>query len=1092
MPDDQQGQAAHDYAQAFLDRKNTDPPPVAATPAATPVPSPAITAPPATADFAQRFLDRNKNPAAPAKIEQPPEPTGSVLTRSILGSGFRKSLESVIPEAGKSDSWMSRFLSTGYKDLPVGFMDFITSPAGIGLVALHTVPQTRGIAALADIGITAYAGKQVADASKAFSADRSPENAAHLVSALAGVAGGLKAAKEANASSFQAGKEAFASAVDKRAAQEVGRKQTVQDLRETAPFTEEGDAPPTATGVLGAKTAKLSKIADPTGDSAIKTFWNKSLDTLHQIPVLGDVARAVIRPPAPELIKISQDLVGDRLEFEAGVKFEVNSALHVIDKVVPPEDLTVFKESPDGKIEPSNKLAAVIQGTVSPEEAKLSPEATKAAEVYRKLNVQSANLLKKFYGDDLELADPDSYLTQIWEMPKDRGLDTTNGRAAYGMMRDRFLKKKTFEDYETGIAAGWKPKYNNINDIIRVRWNYISRAIANQRFANTLHEMGAVATKAQKDALGLDNWVELNDVPALYKAAYESTEQFTKQVRGEDVKVERSYYRYQPVYAHPQMALAAKAVFARGLQSPTAIALENMRSVGKRLNLLGSIFHNWAITEQSQGLTAGSKGVMAGLKQWWFTDPEVYKGARTGIAEVTGRGPKDDMPIFRLNDEVVRDSLAHGMRPEIPDAELATRSFLRSLGADGPTWKRAVTAPIRAVGHITHVLDRSLWDFYLPANMVHSYELGVSSALERLGEHNALPPANQSAPRSLDALMGTLDKIDLREGLTGKSENAQVRAVKRAVADQINDAYGAISWQKMLVHPSVARMASWLMLAPGWKLANFRVYTQAFEGALGWEMAKNYAIGAGLTWFISMQAGNWITSSLFKNKDKDGKQQAHFTWDNPGSPFKIGKFDTGLTSNSFAIAAGYKPNGSEQYINWGKGLVDPFHAASDPFAWGMGALSSPLQALGTALYGVDPVTGYQYINHYDTKTKQNLDRVEILANSLLPFAWKEPLKAIEDKRFNQIYPMPGAASTLFSVAGLPTRQGINYDKAKQAFISAMREGDPEAGMMILKYAQASNLKASVIVQEWNKYQATERKKDQPMPQVFTITGQEKK
>jgi hypothetical protein len=1012
-------------------------------------------------DFGSSF-DRylKKDSAASPPPERPAKTTGSFLTKSVLtigggkgfseryeDSGFRKALEAIIPESVRQShegDYISRFLAETYKAAP-GALDFMTSPAGIGLITLHVTPQTRRFAPILDYGFTAFAGKQAVDALKAYRDDPRPENLSHVVVALAQAYSGVKGAKTIEKIEAPAAAARLKESVGERAKSEVGRREAVERLKSTAPYTEEGDKPPSATKILESKVDVLNEIAAPKG------FWEKKLklDAVHQTPIVGDVAR-MLHIKTPELVSISKDFVEDRAAFESENKFRVESVLHPIKESVPAEERTIYKMGADGKPEPTNQMAAVIQGTAP--KSSLSPKGQQAVEVIQKLNHESANLLKQYYGNDLQLADPNEYLTQIWEMPN-RG--TPAGRAAQTLMHDRFLKQKVFEDYEAGIKAGWVPKYNDVLDVVRVRWNYLTRVIANQRMANTLNDIGAVATEQQKNALHLDDWVKLDDAPALNRAAFQASEEEIKQIRGKDVRIEKSFYRYQPVYVHPQMAMAAKAIFGSRFNSPAFKTIDQVRSFGKRLNLYGSLFHNWAITEQSQAMTASTSGALKGLTRWWFADPEIYKGARTGIAEVIGKGKGDELPIFRLNSDFVRDMLHHGVRLEIDDAERSSRNFMQNMGKDQTGWKKAVTAPIRAMGHMNHVIEKSLWDFYLPANMAHSYESGVSSMIER------------AQPRT----------------------PAEVTAIKRAVAAQVNDAYGAISWEKMLVNPKVAQMMNWIFLAPGWKISNLRVFTQAFEGSLGREVATNYARGAALTWFLSMQVGSYLSSSIFKNKDKNGKEGGHFTWDNPGVPIRFGSHDTGLTSNSFAIPMGYMPNGSERYVNWGKGLTDPVKLAMDPHDWMMNALSGPVQAAGAAAYGVDPVTGFEYVDKYGTPLQKNIQRMELALPMFVPFSARDPIRAINDKRFSQLYPMPGGASMLFNVAGLPTRQGLSYTRAKEAYISAMKSNDIEAANIILKVADSNKLSPRAIIQEWRKYLGTQRKRAQPLPEVYNVKGQ---
>lgn len=987
---------------------------------------------------------------------------GGSFADKYQGSGLQKSLESILPESAKGDkTYVGRVLARMYTAAPES-IDFITSPAGIGLMALHAVPQARGAAALADLGLTVYGGAQTLKAASAFYDDPSAENMADLGVAMAQTWLSRKAMTGADAAHAPVKTADLVANVDREVRGKLSRTIT----KEKAKLA--GEAPDPLTGKplspadkLAKKVAVLDSSASKTPtvtraakeyvssggpaskDIGAKRVWESVVAKTANTPILGDVTRAFMSPRMPELMEISKDIVQDRAINESIAKHKFNTVMHAFEETVPPEELKIYDVDPNGKIVPSDKIAAAIQGTGGVKLAGLSKHGQALVSRIRSINQENATLLKKFGNEGL--IDPDQYLTQIWDFGTDG--NSPNAKAGKAIMRDRFLNKRVIDDYETGIKLGLKPKYNNVIDVMKVRQNYLIRAMENQRAASVFSDMGGIASEDQVKKLGLHDWIKLDDVAALSKAVY----------RGSEQGGSKQFFSYQPVWAHPQMAPALRGMFGKAA-IPDMRTLESIRSIGKHLNLMGSLFHQWAITEQSQALTAGNQGVVPGLKQWWFTNPEIYKGAQRGLVEVIGKGSKTDLPIFRLDQGMVDGALRSGVHLDtaIIDAESGTRNHLRNFGKDEVGWKNAVTAPIRALGHANHILERSLWDYYMPSQMINSFEMVKNSYLDRLG--------SSASPE-------------------------RVAAVERQVAEQINNAYGAIKWEEMLVSPTTSRLLNWVFLAPGWKVSNFRVFTDGLKGGLGADMALNYARGAAITWFISAQVGNFLSTALLGNKDKDGKTGGHFTWKNAGLPFKINGWDTGLTNNSFGLVAGYKPNGSERVINWGKGFLEPFHAASDPFAWFMGSTSAPVRAVGSAIYGVDPVTGYEFVDREDSKTKQWMERVDQVLPLFLPFVARDPLRAITDPKFRQIYPLPGGYDTLFNLAGLPTRQGVNYDLAKKMYISAKEDGDEQAATQVLAYMRASKLNPIVAMREYQKRQGTKRKKDQPMKTVYSITGE---
>src|SRR5882672_4427873 len=108
--------------------------------------------------------------ATPTKQEQPQPPvtqksSSGFLTTSVLkpvfgksaseaygGSSLQKAMEGIVPESkggGDSQTFISKFLAEAYHAMPES-LDFITSPAGLGLMALHTIPYARAVAPAVD------------------------------------------------------------------------------------------------------------------------------------------------------------------------------------------------------------------------------------------------------------------------------------------------------------------------------------------------------------------------------------------------------------------------------------------------------------------------------------------------------------------------------------------------------------------------------------------------------------------------------------------------------------------------------------------------------------------------------------------------------------------------------------------------------------------------------------------------------------------------------------------------------------------------------------------------------------------------------
>lgn len=1035
--------------------------------------------------------------------------TGTSPSEWFQNTEFNKKLESIFPSevVGNNKNFTGRFLKEAMKFGP-GMADFLTSGPGLATLGLNFgaryASPLRPVAAAVDTFWTITAGADAADASLRFIKDPTPENAAQ-------VAGSVFMAWSANKArhtvadrpltmleqqpdgtmkeiSTSLGREKLLKDVDQQVARTERNQAIIKKATDaSAPPTESG-APPKALDIAKAKVDALSdvdtqnltlrkRIAKTLANSPDTPPWglpigpyirgtaeHVALKTANK-PLVGSLYRSFLKTALPDLMDATRDIASDHINRERTMQFDFNSKIEAFDRVVPEADRRLYEYNEDGSIRPANKIAAVIQGTAH--ESELSPEGRQYAKAIReKINAPNIELLKEM--GHIALQEADSYMPQIWERP-------TSERqwAAWNTMKDRFMKGRVIHDIEDGIRLGLKPKYNDVSQVLKVRQDALIKAVNNQRTANTLGDMGTFVTDTQAKQLGLDRqgWVQMGDIPVLKRAAHRGTA--TKVRQATDTRPEMrettAYMSYEPVWAHPQAAPALRSMFGsdqiftdRG--EPYVRKYEQANTLAKHVNLMYSMFHNWAITEAKQAQALGSKlatgdstGAIKTMKDWWFTDPEVYKGFRDGWLEVTGK-EADGSPTFRFQKEA-RAAIDAGVHLDtaISDAHRSATDALRTMGLDGPKWKRTALAPVRAAGHFESMLQKSLWDYYLPKSMMTLYEGTKADMLNRIGAENRT------------------------EG--------RIKAIEKAAADQVNSALGAIDWREMMASPASQRFMRWVMLAPGWKVSNFRAYSGFLDSSLGADVAKNYAVGAAISWWMGLQAFNYAATAISNSKDKDGVQRPHFTWDNPGPP-----------ENMMAVQFGKKPNvesfrtgteGPDRFITFGKGMLEPVHAAMDPRKWAFGSLAAGPRVAMSLLMNEDPVTGFEYVDMNDSEKKQWIDRLERASTQLVPFMSSDPLRAIYDPQYRQIFPRVGPADILFQSSGLPTRQGYSYDKGKKAYISAMeaaenasteneRAGHLEAATEVLSWMKHNNLKPAVAINEWRKRKSAEIRRSIPI------------
>lgn len=1013
---------------------------------------------------------------------------GPSMSEAYKNSDLRKALEGAIPESIRKSSagdYTARFMNAMYQTAPEA-VDFMTSPFGIGLFAAHVVPQTRGLAAVVDFGMGVWGTKDALDAAKAFKDDQSPESAARLAASLAFAYMGTKAGqKTAEAHARRVGLDPIKEPkLDRDAILEAGDDKIAM-LREGASGAE----------VTAAKKAKLAdqiQEMDEVADRVDPPYrpWAKPFEIPREIavkklsqlayskPVVRDMA-SIVNIPKNDLLAVGADLVSDRAALMTTQKFDVQRMLDTIKAAVPEEELKIYDELPDGSMVPSNKLAGVLQGTVTPEQAGLSQAGRDAIKVIQQRTRERDAMLTDLYGADYHLLDPDTYLTQIWDFGDNK---SPSGRVAKTLMRDRFShNQRVIDDYAQGIdisnrrftedptAPRMKPKYNNIVEILNAREQHAITAVANGRMARTLRDMGAMLTENEVQELGVE-WAPLKEAPSLYHATYSGTDAY-KAAAAERSNASRKQFMptqtitYKPVYVHPAIEQAVGAIFEKPFEGPFAHNLTAVTSFSKKNVLSFSLFHNGALSEVTHAVQFGGHGLNAVERAEWlkapgaaprksvtgklrqmatgtfFMNPEYLRGLRDTLYEINGKKPKDGGPVtVRLAHDQIRPWLDAGLDILTPDK--VTSGFadkLRKVGLDGNPVTRFATLPFRLYAHTLHALDKPLWEYYFPSQMLNAAETMMVSEMSRLGP-NASP--------------------------------ARVKYTRQKVAENVNNLYGAVAWEKLLVSPKTRQAMSWVMLAPAWRVSQLRVLTQNFEGTTASRLSGRYIASGALAWFFTAQAFNYALSAMYGNPDKNGETGGHFTWDNPGPTIHVFGVDTGVSSNVGNIAAGFGRDRRESYLQLNKAMRDTLGYLTLPHEELLSGLHPIWKTAYAFAYGRDIKSGYELVNPNYSTVEKSAQRLDILLGALSPYSADEWMRAVEHEAMPEVFSkssnagglIPWVPSTIFP--GVPTSAGMTYTEAGDAFTAAMTNGDTQAAAYILKMADLNHMSRASIVRKY--------------------------
>jgi len=588
--------------------------------------------------------------------------------------------------------------------------------------------------------------------------------------------------------------------------------------------------------------------------------------------------------------------------------------------------------------------------------------------------------------------------------------------------------------------------------------------------------MGSLLNEYQHRELGL-NWNPLPDAPALYHATYVGTEVYkadaasranARRFRGEPMTTVTETFRYKPVYAHPGIEQAISARFSKPWDHPLIGALENLSAFSKK-NVLGlSVFHPVSITEVSHATQLMGQGVSKvelhdwmtkptwpapkvsrtgrvkeAVKNTYFLDSEYWRGMRSSVREVMGKQPRerDAPPLMRHPEAIVRDAIEHTLSLDSEERHSSVIKTLQGFGKNSQSraWKTA-TSPVRGYGNIQYVLDRSLWDFYDKGQKLNAYYTIAASELAKAGPEISA---------------------------------AEVSKIKRGSAEFVNNIYGGVSFERLLIHPVTRQFLQIGMLAPAWKISQLRVVSQGFEGVSQKRLADRYVIQSAIAWFLSAQMLNYATTAYHNSQDKNGNKGAHFTWDNVGNPLVVGGKDLGVTTNFANIYDGVDRNGREKYMALNKALRDTMASFIAPREVLVSSMHPMLKSGMQLLFDRDPATGYKLVDEKDSALEKTAKRMDIALQAWLPISVTSGVRAIEHKMFPEAIAMPASMPNL---SGLPSRVGMTYEKTVESYTEAMKEGDRDRAARILKMAAINNLNPGSIHRAYISYLRTRQKR----------------
>ena len=589
---DPQTQTLNNPWAAPADPQATAAPAVAAAP-----PSRAALANPWTSET-PRLKNPWGSPAGQPANSQPTEPADAghwwsrSLIQDVAGSdvteaGRQKivsSLKGFLP-ASMQGSYLTGLADEVSKAGPQ-FVNFLTSPMGVGLTVAHMFPASAPYAAVGDLLLGGQqALRAIPDVTDAAMNIRDPHKMGRALVDVLGAYAGLKGGA-------RVGEAMRSIPADTGAGMSLGGQVKAMTGAYSDAFGRTAP-PPAAPGTRGADLrAQLETAPDPEGRADIisqaeqpQNLRERTEQALYRTPsVRGIVNVLAPRVQKPAVLDLGQNLVDEYIGNVAEQQNKVRRVTDWIQRNVPESDRNI------------RRMGYAMEGDLP--ETDLSPQAREGLEKIRQLNRDRDQMLIDSGQSESMLKDPDTYIRHYWDFDVPGG-DAAKRAIATRMMRDPSLQARKIGSLKLGIEDnGLMPKYEDVTDVVGRRHMEATRAVENQRFANTLRDYGLIVDPTKANTRALSTWEPAVDAPAIKRAVYSGTD-----------SAGNTIMRDKPPLVHPDIQMAVNAIFNEPFKGVGWNAINQLRAFSKQIGVGYSLFHNNIISEVSQAHAAGAGGL---------------------------------------------------------------------------------------------------------------------------------------------------------------------------------------------------------------------------------------------------------------------------------------------------------------------------------------------------------------------------------------------------------------------------------------------------------------------------------------------------
>lgn len=589
--------------------------------------------------------------------------------------------------------------------------------------------------------------------------------------------------------------------------------------------------------------------------------------------------------------------------------------------------------------------------------------------------------LMENYGDDIGFIQ--NYIPHMWDVPKNK----EKAVVRWFVTRNPHLKERLVPTLKEGIEKfGLKPKYEDISDILRVYDQYKIKAIANVKFAKALVDIKDISgiKMIQRVDKAPSDWPTL-DHPALRKALGRYVGE------GEEKTLMLNKI---PVKVHPEIYESVKAVFDNPLSNEALRGIQQINAAAKYANLSLSLFHHTALTETG----IATPGMIPDTIKAW-NPIKIIKAFKTGTYKTV------------FNDiELSKDAAAHGLElgmiSDVEGGNVLIKSLyeaernLRNIR--GNLLKRGVAKIGILATKIRKPLEfnnKFLWDYLHSSFKLSAYEKLTADMIKK---HPELP----------------------------------IGAVKKEMAQFVNDTYGGQVWELLAKSPKWKQFAHFVMLSPDWTLSTLRQAMSPFGVGAVDPLTRGLRAELGQDfWRRAIVYFGGAVNNLNYTLTKAYTGKGRFMWENaPGKKTHL--------------FIGYNPDGTEAYLRWGKQFRELAEFINNPVEVASRKMSPLGRQLKAQLFP-HPVWQKEFADKPFWNTEALIGRAKEIGKGFAPYSITQQAQ----RGFNPL------------AFAMPISKGMTPYRARDLFKSAIKRKDIKALKEIYSSALNNNLDAATLFKQ---------------------------